>query len=288
VGHRRAQLKRVLLAATRPLARPTRRHRRVVGLCYHSVHDDKPFATVDPDSFRRHLDWLVEHCDVGPMDLHAAFDSFDGARPLVLLTFDDGYDDNHTVVLPILEEYGLRATFFLTTGFLDRDPQTVARFVRERAAPEAMLGSMSWSQVRELQAAGMTIGAHSRTHRNLAGLEPAAVREELRTSRATLEERLGVPIRSMAFPYGKPRVHFTSDETVPEVRGAGYELAAAATARGIRPGDQPLEVPRFFVARDDVATLREKVLGRWDALGWWQEHSPLRVQRMVSPADFTH
>src|SRR4051794_36272980 len=42
--------------------------RRVVALCYHSIHPDKPFATVTPEMFERHLEWLTEHCDVAAMD----------------------------------------------------------------------------------------------------------------------------------------------------------------------------------------------------------------------------
>ena len=40
--------------------------------------------------------------------------------------------------------------------------------------------------------------------------------------------------------------------------------------------------------RDDIANLDAKVRGNWDVVGWWQERAPLRLQQLVSPADFAH
>jgi|GEM_PF-2272705 len=289
----RQRLRRALVSASALLDGFHDESKRTVALCYHSIHPSKPFATVTPQVFERHLAWLTEHCRVGPMDgeslgrLSSNTDA--GAdRPLVLLTFDDGYDDNFDFAFPALMKYGVRATFFLTTGLIERDPSTLSRFLRERRCSADMLKTLDWGQIREMRSAGMVFGAHTHTHRNLATLGDKAAAEELRLSKAILEEKLSESISLMAYPYGKPRVHFTVDRTVPLVRDCGYEMAAAVVPRRIRPSDSSFAVPRFFVARDDVEALREKVIGRADVLGWWQEHAPIAVHRVVSPSDFSH
>jgi len=96
--------------------------RGVVALGYHRIGTpgDTPFdrAVFDAtaEDFDAQVAFLVRNFDVvGPGDLASA-------RPgrHVLITFDDGYRDSHAVALPILRAHGATATFFLTTGFLDR------------------------------------------------------------------------------------------------------------------------------------------------------------------------
>ena len=108
---------------------------------------------------------------------------------------------------------------------------------------------------------------------------------ELARSKDIIEQRLSIPIRSMAYPFGKPRRHFTG-ETTALVEGAGYDHACAVLFRGVRPTDSRFEIPRFFVRRDSIADLRAKILGAWDTIGAFQEYGPLWLARRISPRDF--
>ena len=103
--------------------------KRVVVLCYHSVHPSRPFASASPADFGRHLDWLLAHCEVVPLDriLDAANTPQGRERPVVALTFDDGYADNYEFAFPLLQSRGLTATFFVTVGLLERDAEVLAR-----------------------------------------------------------------------------------------------------------------------------------------------------------------
>ncbi len=96
-------------------------------LMYHRVLPDEecrdyPLASlVMPlGALAEQVRWLAERCDVWPM--REALDLLErGAanrRPLLALTFDDGYQDSHAHVAPVLEQHGLRGTFFVTTGFV--------------------------------------------------------------------------------------------------------------------------------------------------------------------------
>ena len=260
---------------------------RVVVLCYHSIHPTKSFASASPTTFGRHLDWLVERCDVVPLEqILLTVLTPDRARPAVAITFDDGYLDNYEFAFPLLHDRHLPATFFVTAGLLEKDPAVLARKQRLRRSSYDDVRPLEWAQVRGMHAAGMEIGAHTYSHPNLAVLSRARARDELWRSKQIIEERLGAQVRSMAYPFGKPGRHFT-EETASLVEEAGYEYACAVLFRAVRPSDSRLAIPRLFVTKDTVEGLRDKVLGAWDMIGMWQERCPLWIARIVSPEDFS-
>ncbi|MBA3707297.1 MAG: polysaccharide deacetylase family protein [Planctomycetes bacterium] len=260
------------------------RPRRVV-LCYHSIHPTNRFASASPQAFTEQLTWLRQACDVVPFSRITAARA-DDAKPAVAITFDDGYADNHDVALPILHDLGLGATFFVTAGFVDRDPAVLEHFQRDRGASLEEIAPLTWEQVAGLRSAGMDIGAHTWSHANLAQLPAPEVERELRRSKELLEERLGAEVATMAYPYGKRDRHFT-DETMRIAASVGYESCAAVLFRGVTDSDDRHAIPRFFInGGDDLRSLQAKVRGDWDVIGWWQESSPRWAARLVSPSDF--
>jgi peptidoglycan/xylan/chitin deacetylase (PgdA/CDA1 family) len=266
-----ASVKRFAVGVGRRIIVPLRSP-RVVVLCYHSVHPTNSFASATPDQFERHLAWLRQHCWL--IRFTRVFEEArcpDPVRPAVALTFDDGYADNYEYAFPLLHQYSAPATFFVTAGFLEGDPAVAERFQTFRPSEPGPIHPLEWSQVQEMRRAGMEFGAHTYSHPNLARLDLAAVEVELRRSREILEDRLGEPIRLMAYPFGKPACHF-SRQTMRVAADVGYEYAAAIACRPVSPAHSPFAVPRYFVTGDDVATLQDKILGAWDLLGLWHEH----------------
>ena len=90
-------------------------------LMYHSVDNGETvFDSVHVDRFRKQMEWLKANCAViDPNDFEDALESKPKQRPMVVLTFDDGYRDYHDMAYPILRGLGLPALVFLTTGFID-------------------------------------------------------------------------------------------------------------------------------------------------------------------------
>jgi peptidoglycan/xylan/chitin deacetylase (PgdA/CDA1 family) len=244
---------------------------RVVTLCYHSIHPTKEFSSTDPRTFDLHLDWLKRNCDVIPFrHVWEAAHRRDASRPAVAITFDDGYADNFQYAFPLLAKHGLSATFFLTAGLIDKNPAVLERFRMLRRSTAEDIQPLEWSEIREMTRSGMEFGAHTYTHPNLARLHGNAVQNELTVSKQIIEQRLGQEMESMAYPFGKPGEFYTA-ETVEAVRTAGYRYSAAVLFRDVRASDSALEIPRFFVARDSVDSLRQKIYGWWDLVAWWQE-----------------
>jgi len=262
---------------------------RAVVLCYHSIHPNKGFASASPRLFASHLDWLAENCDVVSLEQlvrrAAGSTHADSGRPAVAITFDDGYADNYEYALPLHATRNLTAAFFLTTGLIEKESDVLARTQMLRRSGYEDIRPLEWEHVRSLHSAGMEIGAHTWSHPNLAGLSREAAYDELRTSKDVIEQRIGAPVRSLAYPFGKPKRHFT-DETVALAEELSYDYACAILFRAVQRGDSKLMIPRFFVTNDTIETLRDKVIGAWDVLGAWQERSPLWAARLVSPEDF--
>ena len=129
----------------------------------------------------------------------------DGGRYLAF-SFDDGFRDNYDLVAPILEEFGARACFFVSTNFIDCDEAYRLWFLRERVMAGPDRWPMTWSMLRQLRASGHEIGAHTEDHLDLGEVdEEQAVRQVL-GSKARVEREVG-PCALFAWPYGR-REHF--------------------------------------------------------------------------------
>src|SRR5918999_4102383 len=94
---------------------------RVVVLCYQSISPIESVSSPTPEMFDRQMAWLKENCRIVSF-ADALLSAGDGSeKPTVAVTFDDGFADNFFHALPILLRYEIPATFFLTTGLIQRD-----------------------------------------------------------------------------------------------------------------------------------------------------------------------
>jgi peptidoglycan/xylan/chitin deacetylase (PgdA/CDA1 family) len=256
------------LAGAMREARPQKA--RTVVLCYHSIGAGDSPLTLPAEVFRAQVELLAEEgfdfVSFGKLADILARGSLP-ARPTAVLTFDDGFADMHTVVWPSLTELRIPATCFVTTGLMQGEPSVLARFAGPAGSSnERFLGP---TQVAELASAGCEIGAHTHTHRNLMHLDAEEATEELRRSRAILEEITRAAVRVLAYPFGKYGVHFT-DRTVQVARDLGFAGAAAVANRGVghRDRGRTLRLPRFTPVREDPAWFKRRMLGDLDWVCW--------------------
>lgn len=106
-------------------------------------------------------------------------------RGLVSVTFDDGWASQYKNALPILNKYGLKATFYIISGELNDQPDY-----------------MSTAQIQNLYSQGMEIGSHTITHSDLTGVSQSKLVQEMSQSQATLQNAIGAPVVNFAYPYG--------------------------------------------------------------------------------------
>jgi len=244
---------------------------RVAILNYHSIHPEKRFRSATPELFERHLDWLRLQVDVIRFEQVLEAASRPRTRPAVAITFDDGYADNYEYAYPALVRHSFPATFFLTAGLLDKDSAVVDRFRAMRASDYEAIRPLAWRQVREMHRAGMSIGAHTYSHPNLAGLSRGDAYRELVQARRVIEDRLGEAVHAVAYPCGAPGKHVTP-QTMELAAAAGFEYAAMVWFRAVDPSDSPFGIPRFDVSHDTEGVLWQKLHGWWDYVGWWQKN----------------
>jgi peptidoglycan/xylan/chitin deacetylase (PgdA/CDA1 family) len=192
----------------------------VVVLLYHRVNDDmRDTLTTGIERFDCHLTWLRRHCRVirlqdfvdGRVNRHSL-------RPLVAITFDDGYRDNIRNAAPLLERHGLPATFFVATGIIGTD-RPFPHDIRDGGIP---IPAMNWDEVRALRDAGFGVGSHTETHIDCGRAPLEDVRRELVSSRATLQRELQLDTVTFAYPYGG------RDNITPSARQLALDLGFAA------------------------------------------------------------
>jgi peptidoglycan/xylan/chitin deacetylase (PgdA/CDA1 family) len=114
-----------------------------------------------------------------------------------VLTFDDGYRTVYDVAFPALQQYGMSATVFLTVG----EGKHMAS--DDRLPPQQGRDMLNWRQIREMHRRGMDIGAHTCTHPDLTRLPVERIEAETCSSKAIIEDALGAPVCSFAYPYGR-------------------------------------------------------------------------------------
>ena len=144
----------------------------------------------------------------------------------VILTFDDGYDDNYTVLYPLLEQYQAKATIFVIGNAMG-SPHKMTR-----------------EQVYELAASGLvSIQSHTYTHGNLSAMDEAALRQEMELSNAALAAATGQIPYVLCYPEGKYS-YLTMD-----IAKEYYSFALRMDGWTYQTGMDPYQVPRSFVSR---------------------------------------
>jgi peptidoglycan/xylan/chitin deacetylase (PgdA/CDA1 family) len=195
-------------------------------LLYHKVGPPPagsrhPEISVTPERFAAHLS-LLRALGRTPIAVsrYVAYRRGEAALPPrpVVITFDDGYLDNYEHALPVLQRFGAPATIFLVS---ERLGMTNAWDAHEPQVP-----LLDAARVREMQRAGIDFQSHTATHARLTHVPPAAALDELRRSRASLEQLLGAPVDVVAYPWG------AHDDTVLRLaEDAGYAAGAIVRRR---------------------------------------------------------
>lgn len=158
---------------------------------------------------------------------------------IVMLTFDDAFDDFYTDVFPLLRRHSLVATLYVPTAFVGDTSRWLWR------DGEGARRLMTWDQLREVSAQGIECGAHSHHHVELDLLSPSAAAKEIINSKALLEQQLDQQIFSFAYPYGYYNAFIRG-----VIQQAGFSSACAVRYRRCSIEDDPFTLSRLAVTSD--------------------------------------
>jgi len=178
-------------------------------LLYHHVSTNSDTQdsryNIPPEKFEEQIKWLFDngYQTINISDLaNLIYNGGEIPQRPVVITFDDGNIDNYSNALPILKKYGFVATFYIVETYINGAEM------------------ISTDQVKELIQNGWEIGSHSSTHPHLPNISEDLLAGEIRMSKLGLEEKLGVPVNSFAYPFGE-----INDNIIRLTSSYGYKSA---------------------------------------------------------------
>lgn len=202
--------------------------------------------TISPETFERQLAFLARH-RYRVLSLEELVASLERATPeprrSVVITFDDGYEETHTIAWPLLKRFGFSAAVFVAPA--------------EIGAP----GFVNWEQIRDMSKDGVTVGSHTMHHSYIPLVKEERLAEELVESKRLIEERVGTAVKFLSYPVGG-----YTPQAQALAKSAGY-LAACTTNRAA-PG-APLD--RYALRRIKITERDGHPLLLWAKLSGYYD-----------------
>ena len=227
-------------------------------LVYHSISEPpEPLPSemdISPARFEQQLRWLTRWREVVP--LVETLSAEQGHRQ-VAITFDDGFRDNLTVALPLLEKFSVPMTLFVTAGFLDQDD-----YLSEEDLQEISRHPL------------ITIGSHGLWHQHLNRMTLDAARFELAESRQILQQVIGRSVDLMAWPFGECNAELERLSAE-----CGYR-AAWSVWKGTNNPHSRWRVP--LGRRDNLARFIAKVSGVYELTEARRHRCQVQLERRLS------
>jgi len=214
-------------------------------LVYHSMSPYYPSESeyvkkfdVEPDNFDKQMRYLKENgYTVIPFDSLIRYfsDNLSLPKKPIILTFDDGWESQYRYAFPILKKYNNTATFFIFTNAIGHKH------------------FLTWPQIKEFVAAGMTIGGHTKSHPYLYKItDKNELYKEIVESKKILEGNLPKKIDIFAYPFG----HY-NEEIIKILKENGFRAARTDGYKGVFHTSNDLFTLKSIDANNDLTKFIE-------------------------------
>lgn len=211
-----------------------RKHYVVPILMYHKVDKNDSLESklaVSPQVFEKQMNFLARN-KYKVISLNQLVSLIKAKSKIpqntIVITFDDGYENNYSQAYPILKKYNLPATIFIIVDFINKP------------------GYMTQGQLRELAQSGLiTLGSHTMSHPVLSKIDEKLLDEEIAGSKRVLEEKISMPVTLLSYPLGA-----FSESVRRKVIEAGYKGAVATNPGKNYPSDDAYALKRMRISEN--------------------------------------
>ncbi|AMG30447.1 polysaccharide deacetylase [Grimontia hollisae] len=231
-------------------------------LMYHRfINSDDGKGTIGPyldiRMFEKHLKLLkrlgFETLTFSDLKEHGVISRLKAGKRYCIITVDDGFKDNYTLMLPLLKKYNFKAVVYAVTG-VDFNKWDV----EHPESPEKRFELMTPSEIKAMADSGyIEIGGHTLTHPHLNTLSREEQKAEIMENKAQLETLLGKELVSFAYPYGD-----WNEDSKALAKEAGYQFAVATNSGPVAFHEDPYLIRRIGIfPGTDVLSLARKITG---------------------------
>lgn len=226
---------------------------KIMVLNYHKVDNMQISLSIPPEEFEAQMKHFKDnnYHTITPDELYNALEGFEELpENPILITFDDGYEDNYKNAYPILKKYGFKATIFVISDFVGK-----------------MDHYITWNEAREMAKNGITIASHTVDHRSMTDLTDEQLIKELVDSKKKIEKEMGSSVDYIAYPTGTYNLHIAQ-----LVKEAGYKAAFTIKYGNVDMGSNiyALERVPIFHTEDTHKSFLERIRYApiFESFGW--------------------
>ncbi|URZ07199.1 polysaccharide deacetylase family protein [Clostridium felsineum] len=204
---------------------------RIPILMYHWIEDGKgDELKVSKEKFKSEME-IVKQSGYTPISFDELYEFMNNKKPFsikpILITFDDGYEDNYVNAYPVLKELGFKATIFTITDLINTCPY------------------LSDKEIVELSKNNIAVESHAASHSKLSLLSYDNQYSELKRSKERLEGILHKQEYYLAYPFGK-----YNKDTMEIAKKLGYRLAACTKEGNASLSDGFYELKRIYISNN--------------------------------------
>ena len=184
----------------------------------------------------------------------------------VCVTFDDGYQNNYQYAFPVLVQYGIKATFYVTTRYVDTDKPFDWIKPGSNSEDSLFRKALNWQEITEMREHGMEFASHSHTHPDFSKIDDSRINWELFESQRVLSNHLSAIENSFVCPYG------IWGKSAGALKGLlqcnGYSSAFLGKWGAVTLKTDRFDLPRIIIyGEDSIKTFKHKIDGAYDWFG---------------------
>jgi len=206
-------------------------------LMYHSIANNDVFFTVELEMFEKQMNYLKNN-NYNVIKLSDLVDILEYSKEIpkktVILTFDDGYQDNYNNAFPILKKYNFPASIFLITGLIGKEINN---------SQNIPLMALNWEQIKKMYQSGLIdFQPHTVSHQKFNEMKLDEIKKEIINSKKLIEEELNKKCEFFAYPRG-----WYNKEIINILERNGFKAARTIENGKINKGDDLFKLKRISV-----------------------------------------